>query len=85
MAELGVRRPANKILAISNTRILLILYSANLTDKTDKPTNMVSSFMHTPTIHSDMHCNGGRVLINLVILILFLSDFIVFYSVLQCF
>ena len=36
MAELGVRRPANKILAISNTRILLILYSANLTDKTDQ-------------------------------------------------
>ena len=36
MAELGVRRPANKILAISNTRILLILYSANSSDKTDK-------------------------------------------------
>jgi len=36
MAELGVRRPANKILAISNTRILLILYSANSSDKTDQ-------------------------------------------------
>ena len=61
VAELGARRPANKIRAnyFEHLNSATCTFCTVLTLPT-KSTEMVSTFMHTPTIHSDMHCNRGH-------------------------